>query len=132
MGNLTAKQRAFVDEYLVDLNATQAAIRAGYSPVTADKKAPMWVGKSRERSPYPQIWDAVQAKMDERSRKTEITAETVLRDIVRIGRKAEEAEDYSNALKASELQGKHLKLFSDRLEVSGIPAVALKDFTGGS
>jgi phage terminase small subunit len=35
MADLTPKQRAFIDEYLVDLNATQAAIRAGYSPDTA-------------------------------------------------------------------------------------------------
>ena len=35
MAKLTAKQRRFVEEYLIDLNATQAAIRAGYSPATA-------------------------------------------------------------------------------------------------
>ena len=125
MGNLTAKQRAFVDEYLVDLNATQAAIRAGYSAKTAGAAGGRLLQDVKIRA-------AIDAGKEKRSENTQITAETVLLDIMRIGRKAEEAEDYSNALKASELQGKHLKLFSDRLEVSGIPAVALKDFTGGS
>ena len=40
MRDLTDKQERFVDEYLVDLNATQAAIRAGYSPHSADKIGP--------------------------------------------------------------------------------------------
>ncbi|MEA4960366.1 MAG: terminase small subunit, partial [Lutispora sp.] len=35
MARLTAKQKRFIEEYLIDLNATQAAIRAGYSPDTA-------------------------------------------------------------------------------------------------
>ena len=43
---LTPKQQRFVDEYLIDLNATQAAIRAGYSPKSADKIGPKLVGKS--------------------------------------------------------------------------------------
>ena len=39
MARLTAKQKRFCDEYLIDLNATQAAIRAGYSPKTAAASA---------------------------------------------------------------------------------------------
>ena len=39
MAKLTAKQQRFCDEYLIDLNATQAAIRAGYSPKTAAQAA---------------------------------------------------------------------------------------------
>lgn len=41
---LTAKQQRFVDEYLIDLNATQAAIRAGYSPNNADVTGPRLLG----------------------------------------------------------------------------------------
>ena len=44
---LTDKQRTFVAEYLVDLNATQAAIRAGYSARNADKIGPELLGKTR-------------------------------------------------------------------------------------
>lgn len=46
MRELTAKQECFVDEYLVDLNATQAAIRAGYSRRSADKIGPELLGKT--------------------------------------------------------------------------------------
>lgn len=38
MAKISAKQELFVDEYLIDLNATQAAIRAGYSPKTAEQQ----------------------------------------------------------------------------------------------
>ncbi|NCB17068.1 MAG: terminase small subunit, partial [Synergistales bacterium] len=44
---LTPKQAAFVREYLIDKNATQAAIRAGYSPRTADRIGPELLGKTR-------------------------------------------------------------------------------------
>lgn len=46
MRSLTSKQERFADEYLVDLNATQAAIRAGYSPRSADKIGPELLGKT--------------------------------------------------------------------------------------
>ncbi|MDE1179489.1 terminase small subunit [Paraburkholderia sp.] len=68
---LTDKQRRFVDEYLVDLNATQAAIRAGYSPRTADKIASQLLGKTR-------VAEAIQAAQQERSARTQITADKVL------------------------------------------------------
>lgn len=49
MSRMTAKQKLFCDEYLVDLNATQAAIRAGYSKKNADKIGPELLGKTRVR-----------------------------------------------------------------------------------
>ncbi|MFL9904204.1 terminase small subunit [Paraburkholderia fungorum] len=68
---LTDKQRRFVDEYLVDLNATQAAIRAGYSERTADKIASQLLGKTR-------VSEAIQEAMKSRSERTQITADMVL------------------------------------------------------
>ncbi|MGN7457882.1 terminase small subunit [Paenibacillus pasadenensis] len=68
---LTAKQKKFVAEYLVDLNATQAAIRAGYSKKTARS-----VGQ--ENLTKPDIQRELQAAMSERARRTEITADMVL------------------------------------------------------
>lgn len=130
---LTAKQQVFVDEYLKDLNATQAAIRAGYSATTANKKAPLWVGKSRDKSPYPMIWDAVQVAMDERAKRTQIDADYVLntiRDTVERCRQARQATDDEGnpvgdfrydaqaVLKGCELLGRHLKLFTDKVEVT--------------
>jgi phage terminase small subunit len=75
---LTPKQRRFVDEYLTDLNATQAAIRAGYSPKTAEV-----IGFENLRK--PQIAEAVAERMKAREKRTEITQDRVLRELAKIG-----------------------------------------------
>lgn len=75
---LTNKQKAFVEEYLVDLNATQAAIRAGYSEHTAKD-----IGCENLAKPY--IQNAVQILMDERSKRTTISADKVLQEIAKLG-----------------------------------------------
>jgi len=74
---MTPKQARFVEEYLIDLNATQAAIRAGYTAKRADA-----IGY--ENLLKPEIQQAVQTAMRERSAQTGITAERVLREIARI------------------------------------------------
>lgn len=111
---LTAKQQMFVKEYLVDLNATQAAIRAGYSVKTADRIGPELLGKTW-------VAEAIQAGMDARSQRTEITADYVLDTIRKTIERCQSAEEYQPAavLKGAELLGKHLKLFTDKLEHSG-------------
>lgn len=68
---LTAKQQSFVEEYLIDLNATQAAIRAGYSAKTANE-----IGA--ENLAKPSIRAAVDAALLERTQKTKIDANWVL------------------------------------------------------
>ena len=75
---LTAKQQAFVAEYLCDLNTTQAAIRAGYSAKTARA-----IGC--ENLTKPRIQAAIQKAMAVRSKRTEITADRVLKEYARIG-----------------------------------------------
>lgn len=75
---LTAKQKAFVQEYLIDLNATQAAIRAGYSAKTANRIA-------NENLSKPDIQTAIQKAMDKRAQRTEITADRVLQELAKIG-----------------------------------------------
>jgi phage terminase small subunit len=75
---LTAKQKLFAEEYIVDLNATQAAIRAGYSENTASETG-------YENLRKPQIAEYIQELMDERSKRTEITADMVLREYAKIG-----------------------------------------------
>jgi phage terminase small subunit len=75
---LTDKQKLFCKEYLVDLNATQAAIRAGYS---ADSAAAI----GSENLIKPEIQARVQELMDKRSKRTEITADRVLKELARIG-----------------------------------------------
>lgn len=71
MRELTAKQARFVDEYLIDLNATQAAIRAGYSAKTAEWIGPQLLGK-------PHVAAAVAERMEARQKRTRIDADWVL------------------------------------------------------
>ena len=107
---LTDKQRTFVEEYLVDLNATQAAIRAGYSEKTAKD-----IGCQNLAKLY--IQDAIALAMDERSERTEITSDNVLKEIAKIG--FSETEAAAAKLKGLELLGKHLVLFTDKHEHTG-------------
>ena len=143
---LTAKQRTFVEEYLVDLNATQAAIRAGYSAKTAGS-----VGN--ENLQKPDIAAAIQEAMDKRSERTEITADYVLQSIYQTMERCKQVEpvldrrgdpvlvetpdggeakaftfNAAGVLKGAELLGKHLKLFTDKVEHSGgLAVVAVND-----
>lgn len=75
---LTPKQRAFVREYLIDMNATQAAIRAGYSEKSA------FVEGSRLLK-HAKVGAAVDAAMKNRAERTGITSEMVLKELAKIG-----------------------------------------------
>jgi phage terminase small subunit len=72
MAALTAKQERFVQEYMVDLNATQAAIRAGYSAKNADKIGPELLGKTRVRA-------AIEAAKATRAKRVQIDADWVVK-----------------------------------------------------
>lgn len=76
-GKLTEKQQRFVDEYLIDLNATQAAIRAGYSVKTADA-----IGC--ENLTKPNIQQAIAEHMAERSRRTGVNQDRVVLELAKI------------------------------------------------
>ena len=135
MAKLTAKQALFCKEYIVDLNSTQAAIRSGYSEKTAKV-----IGCENLTKPY------IRAEIDKlqqiRAEKVNITAEDVLKDILDTRRACEEnmlvGTEFGDKLdstaingrnKANELLGKHLKLFTDKVEHSGeinIPQVNIK------
>lgn len=78
MAKLTEKQQRFVDEYLIDLNATQAAIRAGYSEKTARK-----IGN--ENLTKLDIQKQLEKRMKEREKRTEITQDRVLKELAAIG-----------------------------------------------
>lgn len=106
---LTSKQQMFVKEYLVDLNATQAAIRAGYSPNGAEVTGHRLLINAK-------IAEQVDRAKEKRADKVGISAEDVLNSIREIRDEARAAEKYSDSLKANELLGKHLKLFTDKVE----------------
>lgn len=134
MATLTAKQEMFVKEYLIDLNATQAAIRAGYSEKTANEQASRLLANVN-------IQEVVQNSMNDRAYKTELTAEWVLNNLKEVAERCMQAEpvldregnetgewrfEHAGANKSLELIGKHLKLFTDKVEHSGDISINLE------
>ena len=146
---MTQKQKRFIEEYLIDLNATQAAIRAGYSPDTAQQTG-------SENLSKPVIRAQIDRAMAERSKRTGVNAERVVLELAKIAfvnaaevidpKTATVKEDalpedtaaiqsvkvktfgedglereikMADKLKALELLGKHLGMFKDRIELSG-------------
>lgn len=143
--NLSAKQAMFVREYLKDLNASQAYLRAGYKTKNPDVMSNQLMVKSG-------VKEAIQRAMDKRAAKVEVSAEYVLENIKEVGERClqrvpvmvgqgkdrKQAQEWvtdpntgervlvgvwqfdaSGALKAQELLGKHLKLFTEKVEHSG-------------
>lgn len=150
MAKLTDKQRRFVDEYLIDLNATQAAIRAGYSAKTADQQGSRMLANVK-------IKQAVAEKQAQRSKRTGVNQDRVVLELAKVafakmtdivdsnGRIKEDASpddlaciesikykesdnEYGGSverevkiaskLKALELLGKHLGMWSDKFNVT--------------
>ena len=158
---MTKKQKRFVEEYLIDLNATQAAIRAGYSPDTAQQMG-------SENLSKPVIKNAIVKAIAERSRRTGINLDRVIQEIAKLaflnpiyvidmdeatikgeanrddtaciasvkvkvipgedGNITEREVKTYDKLKALELLGKHLGMFTDKLKMEGnVPVVIMGD-----
>ena len=146
---MTQKQKRFIEEYLIDLNATQAAIRAGYSPDTAKS-----IGS--ENLTKPDIQMRIARAMAERSRRIGVNADRVFMELAKIafvnakdvidpdtatvradalpedtaaiqsvkvktfGEDGLEREiKMADKLKALELLGRHLGMFKEKVELSG-------------
>lgn len=77
MAKLREKQQLFVDEYLIDLNGTQAAIRAGYSAKTANEQASRMLANVS-------IQQAISEKMAERSKRTGVNQDRVVQELAKI------------------------------------------------
>jgi phage terminase small subunit len=102
---LTPKQQRFVEEYLIDLNATQAAIRAGYSEKTAHVTG--W-----ENLKKPEIAKAVSEAKEERSESTGVTAEMVVKGLLKEASGTSVPDTTASArVSAWEKLGKHLGIF---------------------
>ena len=95
MAKLTEKQRRFVDEYLIDLNATQAAIRAGYSVKTAREQASQNLTKLN-------IQQAISEKMAERSKRTGVNQDRIVLELAKIAfvNAADVIDSYDATIKA--------------------------------
>ena len=107
---LTAKQARFVAEYQVDLNATQAAIRAGYSPTSAHVTASRMLSDAKIRAAVEQTQRKVtEAVLD--------SAEDVLRDAIATYRAAHADGQYGAAVSALNLRAKRYAEFSEKHEV---------------
>lgn len=158
---MTKKQKRFVEEYLIDLNATQAAIRAGYSPDTAQQMG-------SENLSKPVIKNAIDKAIAERSCRTGINQDRVIQEIAKLaflnpidvidmdeatikgeanrddtaciasvkvkvipsedGNITEREVKTYDKLKALELLGKHLGMFTDKLKMEGnVPVVIMGD-----
>ena len=109
---LSDKAAAFVREYLIDKNATQAAIRAGYSARGAGKTG-------HDLLQRPHVKAAVARELKAQAERTLLTADRVLLDIQHFGDKAAKAGEYHAAIRSRELLGKHLRLFTDKVELTG-------------
>ena len=106
------KRERFCREYVIDLNATQAAIRAGYSAKTANRIASAMLSKVDVSSRVSELQDPIIQGL-------EITHESVLREIDETRRAAAAAEQHSVALKAAELKGRHIGMWPNKIEHSG-------------
>lgn len=117
--SLSDRQKLFCEEYLKDLNATQAVIRAGY-----DTKYPNRIAFQLMENPAVRI--AIDGLRAERSKGTDVTKDYVLRGITKAIRQAEEAGNHNATLRGLELLARHLGMFIERTEISGPDGEAIK------
>lgn len=149
---MTAKQKLFCEEYLIDLNATQAAIRAGYSPASAKEQGSRLLTNANLRA-------RIDKALAERSRRTGVNADRIVRELAKVaflnatdvvdtntakvlpnaseddksaiasvkvkissGESSDSVEreiKFADKLKALELLGKHLGMFTDNVNITG-------------
>ncbi len=124
-GRLTAKQDRFVEEYLVDLNATQAALRAGYSEKTARS-----IGA--ENLSKPDIEKAIADALEARRLRTEITQDRVLEELAAIAfAPLPEVREVkmSDRLVALDKLARHLGMFTERHHHTGEVTSSVRDLS---
>ena len=114
MDTLTPKQQRFCDEYLVDLNATQAALRAGYS-----KKTAYSIGVENLRK--PEIQAEIQKRQNRLRNKLEITQEKVLRELAAIA--FANGSDFAKVVNIGSLPTVEM-IPNDELPPEKLPAIA--------
>ena len=118
--SLTPKQARFIEEYLIDLNATQAAIRAGYSKKTANEQGAQLLAKLSIRQ-------AVAEAQAIRSKRTEITQDEVIQGLKKEATLESEGSSHSARVSAWAHLGKHLGMFTDNLNLGGSVGLRWED-----
>ena len=131
MAKLTAKQQRFCDEYLIDLNATQAAIRAGYSKKTANRigtenlsklvikqyiEARMAEKESKLIADQDEVLKYLTSVIRGESQSTEIVVEGI-GDGMSEARTIDKAPSEKDRLKAAELLGKRYGLYTEKVDM---------------
>ena len=160
MAKLSQKKKRFIEEYLIDLNATQAAIRAGYSPDTANEQGSQNLAKLSVRN-------EIDKAIAERSKRTGVNADRVVRELAKIafskatdiidfrdgtllpdindddlaviqsvkvktstsdtGESTEREIKLADKLKALELLGRHLGIYTDKSKIEVEPSQKFAD-----
>lgn len=120
---LTNKQQRFVAEYLVDLNATQAAIRAGYSQKTA-------YSQGQRLLKNVEVAKAVSQHAANTSEKLDLSAERVLRGLFEEATRTGEGSSHGARVSAWGLLGKYHSLFTDKIEANVSADVTVTDARG--
>lgn len=115
VSTLVKKRERFVEEYLIDLNATQAAIRAGYSPKTA-------YSIGHELMKIPEVRARIDKAMAERSKRTGINADRVLRELGKIA--------FVNATDVIDMSDATVKNDAERDDTAAIASVKVKVIPG--
>lgn len=111
--NLSAKQRKFVEEYVKDFNATQAAIRSGYSEKGAEVQGNRLLSNANIKAEIKRIGQLA-------TKKTEVTIEYVIDNLKEIVRRGMEDDDKPSTVtvKALELLGKYQGMWIERKEIT--------------
>ena len=114
MANLTPKQQRFVEEYLIDLNATQAYIRAGYAVKSEDVAA----ATASKLLRNAKVQEAIQEAQEKLSNKAQVTVEMVVQGLLNEAKDLSEGSTQSARVSAWAHLGKHLGMFKDKVEHS--------------
>ena len=110
---MTDKQERFCEEYMIDLNATQAAIRAGYSPRTAQEQSARLLSNVMVQNRIAQL-------QAEQSRRTGVTADRVVRELAKIA--------FANASDLIDPETASVKLNASRDDLAAIQSIKVKSF----
>ena len=110
---MTDKQARFCEEYMIDLNATQAAIRAGYSPKTAQEQSARLLSNVMVQNRLAQL-------QAEQSRRTGVSADRVVRELAKIA--------FANASALIDPETASVKLDASRDDLAAIQSIKVKSF----